>query len=712
MNPLPEAERDGNEGLAGHLNVVWMEDFEAGRTELRYYLDTGAGDVVHLKGFERMVARGQDPALLAGRRVKIRGKRDVEGEILVEAVEWSSRSVALHAVEEQSGSNPHVNLLCKFSDSEATPFTVGEVEDLFASTSPGMDHFWSAISYGIFDLSGSTAHGWYTLPHPQGHYHHENGDFKPVELLEDCTAAADDDVHFPSFSGINLFFNEDIGNTYSTVGTWTLTLEDGVERRYGVLWMPPWANHARVAHGIGHTFGLLHSGTESGGEFANLYDLMSADPCAAPGSGLYSFVGHHMIAEYKRRLGWLGGDRVHQASGVLVEDILLERLATPAGGGPLAVEIPTATDRYYTLENRQVVEYDEGLGCREPGVVLHVVDAGNTWWLKNDAGSDRLAFQPGESFRLEDAGVEVRVGADDGSQIQVSIHPAGPTEIPQNLTAQRVDSSRIQLAWEMPDGALGHSEFRIFRREGSSGPFVYIRRVLGDKSSFVDSGLAERTRYEYIIRACNFETCSQHSNRAWASTAPPIAPPSDVAASAIDHSRIHLTWDHSDPPDAFTEFRIFRRAEGETTFTYVRRVLSDKRSWVDSALEPSTGYEYFLRACDSDAGICSSASSVVSTETAAAIDPPEDVAAQTVDSSRIQLTWDHPGSSTVAPTEYRIFRRTGAGEYAFVRRVLADKDSYVDSGLSPATEYGYFLRACTSEQCSLPSNETAATTAP
>jgi hypothetical protein len=88
---------------------------------------------------------------------------------------------------------------------------------MLSETFPNVGHFWAHNSGGRVSMAGSDAFGWYTLPHPQSYYVRAGelyaDDWK---LAQDCMAAADADVHFPDFEGINIQTNGAVARTLAT----------------------------------------------------------------------------------------------------------------------------------------------------------------------------------------------------------------------------------------------------------------------------------------------------------------------------------------------------------------------------------------------------------------------------------------------------------------------------------------------------------------
>jgi len=347
-----------------------------------------------------------------------------------------------------SGSQKWVSVLCRFADSaNVTPYPKTWFETLMlGGQAPGLDHYWRQSSFSAINLTGSVVVGWYTLPHPRSYYVYGN----PLELdaqraADDCTAAADADVYFPSFIGINLMFNDDLD--CCAWGGSTSLLLDGQMRMYRITWLPPWGYESQgpIAHEMGHGFGLPHSSGPYDQTYDSRWDVMSDvwGNCP-PWDPTYGCVGTHTISYHKDLLGWIPSNRRYVAAPGTTETITLEPLDQLATSGYMIARIPLpgSTTRFYTVETRRLAGYDTPL----PGhaVVIHLVDTTradrDAQVVDPDADGDPddagAMWLPGETFIDPENGISVAVlsAAGQGFVVTVSASAGGPASYTLSVT--------------------------------------------------------------------------------------------------------------------------------------------------------------------------------------------------------------------------------------------------------------------------------------
>jgi hypothetical protein len=246
---------------------------------------------------------------------------------------------------------------------------------------------------------------------------------------------------------------------------------------------------------------------------------------------------------------------------------------------------------------------------------------------------------------------------------------------PSGLTATAVNATRIDLTWT--DNSTTESEFRIERREGTTGPFAQVAAVGAGVTAYSDEGLPPGTLHQYQVLACN-GGCSEPSNRAEATTAQAPAAPSALSANPTSTTFVALSW--TDNSTTEEEFRIERSTAGGP-FNQIAVLGPDVVSYGDSGLSPETAYTYRVRACSG--GYCSAYSNE-----APALTPmpaPTSLAATATSSTEVDLTWI---DQSTTETGFEIHR--DEQPYA---TAPAGAESYTATGLSPETTYTFRVRA-------------------
>ena len=504
------------ERRAGWLHLVWRD--APGRAEGPFYLlvdDAGRATALSLSA--RELAPYGGAMAMNGRRVA------VEGELLSSAAGAGPvraptlRVRALRPADGprravQAGARPFATLLCRFADqpgSDARPRA--EYERWMGAERPGLDHFWRELSEERITLDGTRVFGPYVLPKPRSGYI-VGGRAQLGELVEDCTGAADADVHFPTYTGVNLQFNADLDG-YSWGGGYTLS-RDGVTRGYGMTWMAGWADLMVYAHEAGHSFGLPHSSGPYNQVYDSKWDVMSGGGRFDQGAG--TTVPPHTIAWHKELLGWIPEARMLRLEPGADTTVLLARSARPGAEGVQAIRIAAgaAGGVFYTAEARLFTGYDDGVPAQ--AVVLHRVDPGGDGSPARvvdpdgdgDPNDEGAMWLPGESF--EDVAGNLRVSVlgatPEGYRVRVSAPPllrivSGPARPEGVVGAPYADQLEADeaAAWTVASGSLppglslspqgavagipersGYFEFTVEARAGERVGTAVLALVVGE----------------------------------------------------------------------------------------------------------------------------------------------------------------------------------------------------------------------------------------
>ncbi len=320
------------------------------------------------------------------------------------------------------GTQKFVTLLCKFADStDFTPEPPSYAEKLMDR----VDKYYQEVSYNRIDLDGSVVSGWYSMPEPRASYINE-GAFAGIDiakLFEDCTNAADEDIDFTDYDGINFFFNQNIFGLASVGGTTPLLL-DGDFKFYRTTMMSlfGWHNQATLTHEMGHSFGLPHSSGPYDTPYDSRWDVMSGtDSCKNPNEE-YRCHGPHTNSFYKYAIGWIDPSRAYVATGDQKQTVFIKYLTDSKSPGYLTALVPIdgSDTEYYSIESRNPVGYDKN-EIPGQGVLIHKIDISGGFnpatnvaqvvdktfdFNPNDAGA---VWKPGETYRDNANNISIKV---------------------------------------------------------------------------------------------------------------------------------------------------------------------------------------------------------------------------------------------------------------------------------------------------------------
>ncbi len=187
----------------------------------------------------------------------------------------------------------------------------------------------------------------------------------------------------------------------------------------------------------------------------------------------------------------------------------------------------------------------------------------------------------------------------------------------------------------------------------------------------------------------------------------PPAAPSNLAASPLSTSSIHLTWNDNSNNEA--SFRIELRPTGGGSFNEIGSAAANATSINVSGLSAATSYDVRVRA--RNAGGDSAYSNTASATTLAAVsppNPPSNLVAAPLSSSTIQLSWlDNSNDETAFAVEQKV-----GVSFVEIGTVGANSTAVNVSGFTPSTSATFRVKARNAGGDSSPSNEASATTLP
>ncbi|NLM11125.1 MAG: hypothetical protein GX213_10220 [Clostridiaceae bacterium] len=240
---------------------------------------------------------------------------------------------------------------------------------------------------------------------------------------------------------------------------------------------------------------------------------------------------------------------------------------------------------------------------------------------------------------------------------------------PTNLKVTKVTETTVSLSWDESTDNVAVIGYDIYR-DG-------IRIASSSTNTYLDTKLSPDTEYMYFVVAYDImRNQSESSNIVNAATdkdttAPTV--PQNLRISSRTESSVSLVWTGSTDNVKLAGYKIYRNNE-EVDF-------SNGTSFVDTGLLPGT-YTYYVKAVDAFDNLSEQSNSVIYDNEPPT--PPE-LYAVSKNTTQIVLKW-HESSDNIGVAGYELYRngtriRTQTGT------------TYTDSGLSPDTEYTYYVIA-------------------
>ncbi len=287
-------------------------------------------------------------------------------------------------------------------------------------------------------------------------------------------------------------------------------------------------------------------------------------------------------------------NKIYAASGsnVYVIDGSTNQITTTIYGiigGKPAIAVNSNTDMIYVADSKNNL--------------VNVID-GKTNSVVNKIAVGTSPFDVGINQNTNKIYV-VNSGDNTVSVIDGNTSSTAPST-PQNLMANAISPSQINLVWTAPANTGGSSitGYMIERSTDSGSTWSTIMTNTANvDTTYSDTGLAHSTTYTYRVSSINEIGTSSTSNTASATTLNTVpTSPTNLAVTAISPSQINLSWN---PPSdnggtQVTGYEIERSINGGSTWSIlVSNTGNTDTTYSDTGLSPNTTYTYRVSAINS-----------------------------------------------------------------------------------------------------------------
>ncbi len=265
--------------------------------------------------------------------------------------------------------------------------------------------------------------------------------------------------------------------------------------------------------------------------------------------------------------------------------------------------------------------------------------------------------------------------------------------VPAGFTI-RAGNTQVTLSWNDP----GDASIVKYQYKQDNGAW---QDVAGSSSSTVSStvtGLTNRTRYTFKIRAVNAEGNGPESNTVVATPLSLPGKPAGVMAMP-GNTQVTLSWD--DPGDASITGYQYQQDNG--AWQDVAGSSSSTVSTTVTGLTNGTVYAFKIRAVNAD-GPGPGSDAVMATPPLSPPGKPAGVMAL-AGNTQVTLSWDDPGDASIARYQYQ----QGSDSWQDVAGSSSSTVSATVTGLTNGTVYAFKIRAVNADGDSPESDAVMAT---
>jgi titin len=266
-------------------------------------------------------------------------------------------------------------------------------------------------------------------------------------------------------------------------------------------------------------------------------------------------------------------------------------------------------------------------------------------------------------------------------------------EAPSDLSAESNPSAvSITLSWT--DNSSFEEGFLLERSPAGANTWTQIASLGANVTSFVNkASITCGTAYDYRVRAYQGSYYSDYSSIASATTliCAPLDP-TDFTATAASQSRINLVWtDTSDDAQYQESGFTIERQVGAGAYSALVTLAGETTNYSNAGLSCGTSYGYRIQAFNAG-GVSNWVTASASTNACSTPAVPADFTVQAISQYEVLTTWTDGDDETA----YYIERSPDGSTWTQIAALAADSSEYLDSQLTPGTQYYYRVRSANS----------------
>ena len=231
-------------------------------------------------------------------------------------------------------------------------------------------------------------------------------------------------------------------------------------------------------------------------------------------------------------------------------------------------------------------------------------------------------------------------------------------------------NKQAAVKWSAVSGATSYRVYRV-----DNGKYVYLGAVTG--TSYTATGLANGTRYGFLVRAFNGNVGSAYTSAdiVYATPIGTLAKPKVTVTAG--NKQAAVKWG---AVSGATSYRVYRVDNGK--FVYLGAVTGT--SYTATGLANGTRYGFLVRAFNGNVGSTYSSADIVYATPFGTLAKPK--VTVTAGNKQAAVKW----GAVSGATSYRVYR-VDNGKYVYLGEVTGT--SYTATGLANGTRYGFLVRA-------------------